>query len=176
MHVDPAELSILTYPASALRRVAETVEEIDEGVRVVANRMIELTREARGVGLAAPQVGVSWRLFVTVGPEDEPARVYVNPHLSEFIQVPVVREEGCLSLPGINVDIRRPAGCMITAMDLDGREFTLTRDDLLARVWQHETDHLNAILIIDKMSVLDRLANRKLIKELEAAAVPWAEG
>ena len=122
--------------------------------------------------IARPNLGI----VELLGPEDEPARVYVNPHLSEFIQVPVVREEGCLSLPGINVDIRRPAGCMITAMDLDGREFTLARDDLLARVWQHETDHLNAILIIDKMSALDRLANRKLIKELEAAAVPWAEG
>ena len=82
----------------------------------------------------------------------------------------VSREEGCLSLPGISAEIRRPAHATITATDLDGASFTLTRDDLLARVWQHETDHLDGVLILDRMSPIDRLAARRQLKQLEAEA------
>lgn len=175
MSIDVANLRILSYPAPDLRAVAEPVTAVDDTVRAVADRMLELTHEARGIGLAAPQVGLAWRLFVTVGPDEEPERVYVNPSLSEFGRELSVREEGCLSLPGINVEIRRPAACAVTALDREGKEFTLRRDDLLARVWQHENDHLNGVLIIDKMTTMDRLNTRKLIKELEAASVRWAE-
>ena len=80
-----------------------------------------------------------------------------------------VRSEGCLSLPGITVDLYRPESASVTALDLEGREFTLLDRDLLARIWQHEADHLDGVLIIDKMSPMDRLATRKVLKELEAA-------
>ena len=175
MGVDIEGLSILTYPAPLLRAVAEPVEAVDDTVRAVADRMLELTRQAKGVGLAASQVGLSWRLFVTAGPDEEPDRVYINPRVSDLGRELVLREEGCLSLPGLNVEIRRPATCAISALDRFGQPFTLKGDDLLARVWQHECDHLDGILIIDKMTPMDRLATRKLIKELEAAAVRWAE-
>lgn len=169
MTVDAARLRILTYPDAALRQVAEPVASIDDTVRAVAARMTELMYDAAGAGLAAPQVGLSWRLFVTRGDETRPDLVYVNPELSDLDREIAMREEGCLSLPGINVDIRRPASATITARGLDGEPFTLTDDDLLARVWQHEVDHLDGVLIIDKMTPIDRLATRKTLKELEAA-------
>ena len=170
MTIDVARLKILIYPAAPLRIVAEQISTIDETVRAVAARMFELTREAPGVGLAAPQVGLAWRMFITVGDESEPDRVYVNPRLVNLTGDLVTREEGCLSLPGINVDIRRPDSTTITAQDLDGESFTLTADELTARVWQHEYDHLDGILIIDKMTPIDRLATRKALKELEATS------
>lgn len=133
--------------------------------------MIELMHEAEGLGLAAPQVGLSWRLFVANSKADgEPDRIYVNPVLSGFTDIVVPREEGCLSLPGITAEILRPEGATITAIDLDGRAFTLTDQTLLARVWQHEMDHLNGVLIIDRMSPMDRLVHRRAVKDLEATA------
>jgi peptide deformylase len=167
--VDPSNLRILSYPAPALRDAARPITDVDDTVRAVAARMLELTRAVKGVGLAAPQVGLPWRLFVTTGVNGDPDRVYVNPAL-ELGRDLVVREEGCLSIPGISVEIRRPASVAICALDLDGVLFTLHDDDLLARIWQHETDHLDGILIIDRMSPLDRLATRKALRELEAAA------
>jgi len=171
MRIDPAQLKILHYPAPALRKRAASVEAFDQSIKDLAERMIELMHEADGLGLAAPQVGVPLRIFVAHAPqEDEPVRVYINPTLSEFSPDLESREEGCLSLPGIHVQVRRPGIATINAFDVDGKPFTLTSDGLLARVWQHETDHLDGVLIIDKMGPMDRLSNRKPIKELEAAA------
>jgi peptide deformylase len=168
---DPVRLSILRFPAPALRQRALPLESVNDRVRAVAARMIELMRAEDGVGLAATQVGVPWRLFVAnARGEGETDRVYVNPVLSSFSREMALREEGCLSLPGIRVDIRRPVAVTMTALDLDGRSFTLTSDDLLARIWQHEVDHLDGVLIIDRMSPMDRLATRKALKELQAAA------
>ncbi len=144
--------------------------EIDASVQAVAARMIALMREANGLGLAAPQVGLPWRMFVTSGGEDYPDRVYINPTLSVVNTELVLKEEGCLSLPGINVELRRPKAATINALNLAGQPFKLSDDDVLARVWQHELDHLEGILILDRMSPMDRLATRKIIKELEATA------
>jgi peptide deformylase len=172
MSVDPASLSIVFYPDPALRRKADPVEEIDATVRATAARMIDLMHEAEGVGLAAPQVGLPWRMFVTSAEAGEDAidRVYINPRLSGFSPDLVPREEGCLSLPGVTAEIRRPGAVTVTATDIDGAAFTLTDGELLARVWQHEVDHLDGVLIIDKMTPMDRIAMRRVIKELEAAA------
>jgi peptide deformylase len=132
--------------------------------------MLELMHEEEGAGLAAPQVGLSWRMFVTKADDRRPDLVYVNPALGELDLEIAVREEGCLSLPGITAEVRRPATATMTALDLQGSEFTLRDDGLLARVWQHEVDHLDGVLIIDKMTPMDRIANRKPLKELESAA------
>ena len=168
MTIDVAGLEIVVYPDAVLRAVAEPIETIDETVRAVAARMLELMHEVDGAGLAAPQVGLSWRMFVTRGREEHPDRVYVNPRLTRVDGDMEVRSEGCLSLPGITLDIRRPAAATVTARDLEDRERVLMDNDLLARIWQHEMDHLDGILIIDKMTPMDRIANRKLLKELEA--------
>ena len=170
MSVAAAALQILHYPAPQLRRRAEPVGEIDASVQAVAARMIALMREANGLGLAAPQVGMPWRMFVTNGGEDHPDRVYINPTLSVVNTALVLKEEGCLSLPGINVELRRPKAATINALNLAGQPFELSDDDVLARIWQHELDHLEGILIIDRMSPMDRLATRKILKELEATA------
>lgn len=170
MSVDPASLSILRYPHPALLRTARPVEEITEETRAVAARMLELMREARGVGLAAPQVGLAWRMFVAnSGGEDERDRVYINPVLRDPQGGLEVHEEGCLSLPDVLGDVWRPPTITIEATDLDGQPFTLTNSELLARVWQHEYDHLDGRLIIHRFGQMAKLANRRVIKELERA-------
>jgi len=168
MAVTTPELRIVFYPDPALRRVAEPVPAVNDEVRGIARRMIELMHEARGVGLAAPQVGLGWRLFVA-NPTGEPGddRVFINPVLSEPSRQTEAHEEGCLSIPEVRGQITRPRAITITATDLSGQRFCLTSDELPARIWQHENDHLDGVLILDKMLRIDKLANRKLIKELE---------
>jgi len=172
MSIDPQSLTLVYYPDPILQRKAQPVPAIDDEVRAVAQRMFELMHEHEGIGLAAPQVGVSWRLFVTRGnPEtDEPDRVFINPTLTLGRTALEPHEEGCLSLPDITVTVRRPTSVTITATDLDDEAFTLTTDDFAGRVWQHEFDHLNGTLIIDRMSAMDRLSTRKALKELKRAA------
>jgi peptide deformylase len=183
MTVDSANLRIVTYPDPALREKAEPVAEITPEAQAVARRMIELMREAEGIGLAAPQVGLGWRLFVCDVPpaEDRPLDsdppqatdgpiVCFNPELSDFSDDLESYEEGCLSLPEIVGDVRRPAEVTLTATGLDGERFTRRLGGLLARCAQHEIDHLDGVLIIDKMQQLSRMKNRRAIKELESLA------
>jgi peptide deformylase len=161
-------LSIISYPDPRLRVKCRTVETFDDNLKVLAGRMLELMREDRGVGLAAPQVGLGVRLFVmnaTGKPEDD--RVYINPVLLD----PSGEEEGdegCLSLPGINIGVLRSKSIRMLAQDLDGKGFEQIESGYVARIWQHETDHLNGILLLNRMSAVQRLACRKKIRELEA--------
>ncbi len=169
--VDLANLRIVTYPHPVLRRVAQPVDPIDDTARAVATRMIELMHEARGVGLAAPQVGLPWRLFVanwTTQPGED--HVFFNPKLLTPTRQTEPRDEGCLSLPDITAEITRPAGITVRATGINGQRFEMTDDgSLAARVWQHEFDHLEGILILDRMTRLDQRANRRAIQQLEAA-------
>ena len=161
-------LSIVLYPDPVLRREAAPVPAVDDAVRAVAKDMLRLMHEAPGVGLAAPQVGLSWKLFVanpTGKPEDD--KVYINPQLVDPKGPLDPYEEGCLSLPGIRVEVTRPSTITIKAMDLEGRLFEETADGLVAKIWQHEFDHWMGRMFIDKMSRLDRVMNTKKIKELE---------
>ena len=171
MAVDPSTLTILHHPAPVLRRRCEPVEPADPGVRAVAERMIELMHEAPGVGLAAPQVGLPWRLFVANWTGDEgDDHVFFNPVLAELSENTESKDEGCLSLPEVQVEVRRPVGATIRAVGLDGKSFERTEEGFGARVWQHEFDHLEGVLIVDKMTRLDRLANRRALADLQAAA------
>ncbi len=171
MPVEPAKLSIIHYPEPILRRKAQPVEDVNEEVRAVALRMLELMHEADGVGLAAPQVGLPWRLFVVAAREGDTAdHVFINPTLKVTNPAPVAQEEGCLSLPGIHVEVRRAKAVELSAVNLAGEPITVAAEDFLARVWQHEFDHLEGKLIIDRMSPMARLATRRSLKELEAAA------
>jgi peptide deformylase len=178
--VDVGALRIVEYPAPVLRAKAKPVEKVTEEVREVALRMVELMREAEGIGLAAPQVGLSWRMFVCDvpatedrSPEHDPpdatagAQFYINPRLSNPVGALVRMEEGCLSLPDIRGDVLRPPTITITALDLNGKAFTRTATGLLARCWQHEVDHLDGVLIINRMTQMSRLKNRAAIRELE---------
>lgn len=185
--MDPSTLRIIQYPEPALRRRAEPVGEVTEGVRAVAMRMIDLMHEAEGIGLAAPQVGLSWRMFVAHVPESESRSasaspveatreplIAINPKLIEPSHDLEPLEEGCLSLPDIVGEVRRPSEITIEALDAAGRPFAFRASGLLARCLQHETDHLDGVLILDRMTHIARLKNRSAIKDLERRSVPRA--
>ena len=167
MHrIDVDNLRLVLYPDPVLQRVAAPVEEFGPELARLAERMLTIMREEKGLGLAAPQVGVSLRLFVcnlTGEPGDD--HVFVNPRFLE-LRGAEEQEEGCLSLPGVTVTVRRATYAEIEAQDLSGRRFTRRGEGLEARVWQHEADHLDGRLIIDYMSAGDELANRRALRQL----------
>lgn len=167
---DPASLQVVNYPAPILKKVAEDVAGCDDWLRAVVARMKTLMVEHKGVGLAAPQVGLGIRLFVW-SPEGElpEAKAFINPVISEE-RGQAEGEEGCLSLPEIRAKIVRFKHVKIEALDEFGKPFTMELDDFPARVAQHENDHLDGVLILDKMSPVARLKNRFKIAGLEAAA------
>lgn len=168
---DPDKLEVVLYPDPILRRRALAVEKFDDAnlplLRRLAARMLELMRQHQGVGLAGPQVGVGIRIFVC-NPTGEPGddRVYINPELCEP-QDEEESEEGCLSLPEIHAPVWRSVRLRMRARDVEGNEIDETAEGLLARIWQHETDHLDGVLILDKMPPTVRMAERKKIKALE---------
>ncbi len=180
MNVDPATLRVLNWPHQALRTRASEVSPITQNTRDVADRMLQLMRDHEGIGLAAPQVGLSWRLFVAHVPrheEDEPVDdapshtdqplIAINPVIASLEGAPEPFEEGCLSLPEIRGDVRRPPIVTITALDPSSKPFTLRASGLLARCIQHEIDHLDATLIIDRFSQITRLKVRAALKDLQ---------
>jgi peptide deformylase len=167
LDVDASGLAIVKYPDPRLERICEPLSRVDASVRAVIDRMFMLMFEARGVGLAAPQVGIAVRLFVAspaFDPDDR--RVYVNPEIiaSDGVQD---GEEGCLSFPGINCKVKRKKIVTVRAMDRDGNVFEETGEDLPARIFQHEIDHLDGRLLVDRMGTVAKLANRRLLRELE---------
>lgn len=165
--VDLGEPRIVHYPDSRLGEKCAPVEKIDESLRNLVDRMFAIMFEARGVGLAAPQVGVTMRFFVA-SPSFELSdlHVYINPEIVSQ-QGSQEGEEGCLSLPGIIGKIKRTDVVTIRATDLDGNTFEETAEGLTARIFQHEMDHIDGRLIIDRMGSVAKLANRKTLKELE---------
>jgi len=161
---------VVLYPDPVLRQKARPVERVDDGVRELIADMFETMKAEDGAGLAAPQVGVSLRIFVTGAPDrGVPLKAYINPEIVDLQGDLEPAEEGCLSLPEIRGSVRRPVQCTIRALDEEGREFTETSSEFAARVWQHEHDHLDGILIVDKMSPIDRLRVRRALKDLKAA-------
>lgn len=162
------DLKIIHWPDPRLKAVSKPVTTFDEALAALAARMLVLMREHKGVGLAAPQVGLNLRLFVVnhTGQEAD-ARAYVNPELLDP-DGSEEGEEGCLSLPGITTSILRSQRIRIRAQDLQGRPFEQTESGYLARIWQHEFDHLNGTLLIDRMGPLAKLAARKALKDLQA--------
>jgi peptide deformylase len=141
---------IRQYPDSALRLRANEVSDFDDDLRSLVARMTVLMREASGVGLAANQVGVLRRVFVFEPGEGEEARAVVNPVVSERSSEQESEDEGCLSLGPVRVPVERPVAVTLAAQDLDGSEVQLELDGLSARVVQHEVDHLDGVLILER--------------------------
>jgi peptide deformylase len=162
-----SQLKIINWPDPRLKKVSRPVEVFDDHLAAVAHRMLQLMREARGVGLAAPQVGLNIRLFV-INPTGNPGddRIYVNPVLGDG-DGEEMAEEGCLSLPGITANVLRAVNLQLQAQDLNGKMFAEQANGFIPRIWQHENDHLNGILILDRMGPAERLTARKALKELE---------
>ncbi len=164
---DPSGFRLVYYPAPILKKRAVEIERFTPQVHALAKRMFEVMRENKGVGLAAPQVGVGVRLFVcnvTGEPGDD--LVFVNPHFTD-LNDSEENEEGCLSIPGVTVTMRRATRAVIEAFDGNGKRFRVTGQDTSARVWQHEMDHINGRLIIDNMSATDEIVNRRAVKQLK---------
>jgi len=156
------------YPTPVLMESAKPVEEINDEIRQLAERMIDIMVETQGVGLAGPQAGVNLRIFVvSVDGTRENAKVYINPAIKVEGTV-VANEEGCLSLPGIYGKIKRFSKCTVTATDLDGNAFTEVGEGLLGRAFQHEYDHLEGRMIKDRLSTAARIRAKRRLKQLEA--------
>jgi peptide deformylase len=167
---DAAGVQLVIYPHAALKKTARDVQHFDQWLVTLVERMKDLMVEHKGVGLAAPQVGVSLRLFVA-SPEGkrEEARAYINPVLTDE-HGSEEGEEGCLSLPDIRIKVPRFKTIRIEALDEHGKPFSENLADFPARIVQHENDHLDGILLLDRMSPMAKLANRKKIKDLEEDA------
>jgi peptide deformylase len=145
------------YPDPVLRMKANEVEAFDDALRALVTRMSALMEEARGVGLAAPQVGVLQRVLVYQA-EEEPVRALVNPRVVEASETLETADEGCLSLGAatVVVPVERPDAVAIEANTPEGEELRIEADGLTARVLQHEVDHLDGVLIIDRAGPEDR--------------------
>ena len=164
-------LHIVKYPHPALRYASRPVDRIDDALRAVVREMFDLMYEARGVGLAANQVGLPFRFFVlnvTADPEQkDQERVFINPEI-------VKRhswdddEEGCLSIPGLYAKVRRPKKVRVRAFDLAGEQVDVESDELLGRAMQHEIDHLDGKLFIDHLGPLARHGLKGKLREFEA--------
>ena len=167
---------ILEYPDPRLREVAKPVADVTPEIRKLVDDMAETMYDAPGVGLAAPQIGENHRIFVIdVAEEDEPSEllVFINPEIFEK-DGQIVWNEGCLSFPGVREEIKRAEHVKVRALDRSGKPFELEAHDLLAVAIQHETDHLDGVLMVDKLNALKRrMMGRRLAqarKEAENSA------
>jgi len=151
----------------ALKSRATEVDRFDESLRSQVSRMAGLMSDALGIGLAAPQLGVSQRLLIyRVGP-DAPVIALANPEIEWLSEEADVLEEGCLSLPGVQLDIERPIHVRVRARDERGEERTVEASGLEARVIQHELDHLDGLLILDRGTREQRKTAMRGIREAE---------
>jgi peptide deformylase len=147
-------LKIIHYPHPTLRYKSKPVTRINQELKVIVREMFQLMYQARGIGLAANQVDLPLQLFVlniSGNPEEGEERVFINPVISAP-KGQAEAEEGCLSLPEVNGTVLRPEKIHVSAFDLSGNEIDETVDGLLARAIQHELDHLNGVLFIDRIS------------------------
>ena len=159
-------LNIITLGDEQLRKHSILVPDLNGTVHTLIEQMFESLREYKGIGLAAVQVGSLYRLFITEVVGDKP-RVFVNPEILETSLEQVSYEEGCLSIPGVEADVLRPQRVRVQAWNEKGRPFTLDAEDLLARVVQHEYDHLNGVLFIDR---IDPKKRERLVRQYHTAA------
>lgn len=161
------DLSLRIYPDPVLRRKAVPVETVTPALKDLAKKMLEVMYREDGVGLAAPQVGLSIRMMVlnTTG-EPSGEKVVLNPRIVAA-EGRVDSEEGCLSFPGIRIRVPRDARVTLAYMDLDGASRRFDAEGLLSRAIQHEIDHLDGILFIDRLSPVGKSAVKAQLKELE---------
>jgi peptide deformylase len=168
-HHQMAMQLVRQYPDPALRVPANSIAVVDDEVRNLVERMSEVMRRSHGVGLAAPQVGVLRRVFVYRGGADDPVRVLINPQLGEKSDETEVDTEGCLSLLGgeVTVPVERHVRVVAQGLDESGAPVEVEAEGLEARVIQHELDHLDGVLIIDRAPKEDR---RAALRELRLKA------
>ena len=164
-------LQIVQYPHPALRWKAKKVVRIDDELRRTVREMFDLMYAAQGIGLAATQVALPFRLFVlnlTADPKEaDEELVFINPEIVERAGSQEA-EEGCLSLPKLYAPVRRADRVVVEAFDLEGRGFELSVDDLGSRAVQHETDHLDGVLFTDRLSDSSKRQVAPMLSDFEA--------
>ena len=159
--IDVDKCRLTRYPNDVLARQAKPVDSINDDIRRLVSKMTDIMIENRGVGFAAPQAGVSLRLFIiSLDGSRDKVRVYINPDVTPTGDFNETEE-------GVYTKVRRYKKCAVTATDLDGNEFTDEADGLYARALQHESDHLNGMTIINRMRPAARISHRKQLKKLQ---------
>jgi len=162
---------IVLYGETVLKRKAKPVDKIDNSLRLLVSEMADAMERSCGVGIAAPQVGESLQLAIVDVPRDMGGIgriVIINPKITSAYGS-VEAPEGCLSVPGLQVNVKRYKELVLEALDLNGKQVTYKASDFFARAIQHEVDHLNGILIVDKLTPIKKLfIKHKLPKKMEA--------
>ena len=162
---DIVPYELVYYGSEVLRKVAEPVIEIDQGIINLIESMFHVMHRERGIGLAAPQVAVSQRIVaVNLEVYRGPSLALINPEIIGDSGDEVPYEEGCLSIPGIMKEVLRPGKISVKGINLEGKEIQVDADGLLARVLQHEIDHVNGILFVDR---LEDYIRKELTQELK---------
>jgi peptide deformylase len=161
-------MEIYTLGADVLLQKAAPIQDFDVSLQEYIENMFTLMYDGKGIGLAAPQVGRSERFFICHIAGDDP-RVFINPEIVNASPDEVAYEEGCLSIPGVYTNITRPDKVNIRAFDEKGKEFTIDAEGLLARVIQHEKDHLDGVLFIDHLGERRRSRVLKLYNQKGSA-------
>ena len=173
-----AKREILVLPDARLRQVAGEIPVVDAEIKKLAADMLETMYDAPGIGLAAPQIGELKRIVVMdLSKDGEPNDpiVMINPEILKYSDDTVTTEEGCLSIPGLYVEIVRPKQVLLRGIDIDGNTVEFESDDFEARLFQHELDHLNGVLMFDRMTPEQRkeaIAEYQRISEQAANAAP----
>lgn len=167
---DAALRHVRKFGDPVLRTTALVVERFDEALAGEIERMGELMHDALGIGLAATQLGVLHRVLVYRAYSDDPLTALVNPVIEWTGEQLETLEEGCLSLPGVHVEVERPAHLRVRARDAHGEELVIEAEGLEARVIQHEVDHLDGILILDRISREQRKQAMRAMREAVTAA------
>ena len=164
-------MKVVCYPAEVLRQSAEPIEKIDSEIESLAQEMIKTMYQKKGIGLAAPQVGVSKQLIV-VNPTFELGKevVYINPQILNK-KGRVMKEEGCLSFPGIYGNVVRAKRVEVSALLLTGEAVTFEAEEMVARVIQHEIDHLKGVLFVDKFQPAEQVMLKRQLREMEERRV-----
>jgi peptide deformylase len=160
-------LNIITFPVDLLRKKSVPVEKIDDDIKKLAADMLDTLYDVKGYGLAAPQVGRRLRMLVldeTAGRETRRPQVFINPEILG-VDGEMLGEEGCLSVPGEYASVKRFAELKVRAFNEKGEEFIVEAKDQLARILQHEIDHLDGILFIDRLPSFKRDTLKKHIKK-----------
>lgn len=172
-----AREAILVLGDPVLRERSAEVTVFDRPLAKLAKRMIRIMHEAPGVGLAAPQIGVLQRVLVyDVGEEEPDPRVLVNPVFDELSEETEELDEGCLSLPGVTMPVTRPVSLRVRGADVTGAAVDFHAEGFEARVIQHEADHLDGVLIIDRTTRSARAAAMRALRERDDAVLPRVSG
>ena len=165
------KMKIVLYGHPTLREKAGKVDEVDDNVREILDEMVALMRKANGVGLAANQVDIAKRFFVLE--HDGILKKVVNPEILEFSEEIADMEEGCLSIPGVYKRVNRPAKIKVKYLNENGEEVVEELEEMWARAFQHEFDHIEGILFTDRLSILNK---RLVAKKLDVLKKDFAKG